>query len=70
MKKRRFYVIRKQGDLFHRISIRFHRDAVTGEWSVSLSGFGDLYGKANPGIMWLWGSMRSFSKAFPSCYNF
>lgn len=26
MKKRRFYVIRKQGDLFHRISIRFHRD--------------------------------------------
>ena len=40
MKKRRFYVIRKQGDLFHRISIRFHRDAVTGEWSVSLSGFG------------------------------
>lgn len=42
MKKRRFYVIRKQGDLFHRISIRFHRDAVTGEWSVSLSGFGHM----------------------------
>lgn len=40
MKKRRLYVIRKQGDLFHRISIRFHRDAVTQEWSVSLSGFG------------------------------
>ena len=31
MKKRRLYVIRKQGDLFHRISIRFHRDAVTQE---------------------------------------
>ena len=40
MKKHRLYMIRKQGDLFHRISIRFHRDAVTGEWSVSLSGFG------------------------------
>ena len=68
MKKRRFYVIRKQGDLFHRISIRFHRDAVTGEWSVSLSG--DLCGKANPRTMWLWESMRSFSNAVPSCYNF
>ncbi len=42
MKKCRFYVIRKQGDLFHRISIRFHRDAITGEWSVYLSGFGHM----------------------------
>ena len=30
----------------------------------------DLCGKANPRTMWLWESMRSFSKAFPSCYNF
>ena len=43
MKKHRLYVIRKQGDLFHRISIRLHRDAVTGEWSVSLSGFGHMF---------------------------
>lgn len=43
MKKHRLYVIRKQGDLFHRISIRFHRDAVTQEWSVTLSGFGHMF---------------------------
>ncbi len=30
----------------------------------------DLCGKANPRTMWLWESMRSFSKAVPSCYNF
>ena len=29
----------------------------------------DLCGKANPRTMWLWESMRSFSKAFPSCYR-
>ena len=34
MKKRSFYVIRKQRDLFHRISIQLHRDAVTGEWVI------------------------------------
>ena len=74
MKKHRLYMIRKQGDLFRCISIRLHRDTVTGEWSVSLSGFGHMLmictAKPIPGIMWLWGSMRSFSKAFPSCYNF
>jgi hypothetical protein len=43
MKKHRLYVIRKQGDLFHHISIRFHRDTVTQEWSVSLSGFGHMF---------------------------
>ena len=43
MKKRRFYVIRKQGYLFHGISIQLHRDTVTGEWSVSLSGFGSMF---------------------------
>ena len=42
MRKHRIYVIRKQGDLFHRFSIRFYRDAVTGEWSASLSGFGHM----------------------------
>ena len=42
MKKRRLYVIRKHGDLFHRISIQLHRDTVTGEWSVSLTGFGHM----------------------------
>ena len=30
----------------------------------------DLCGKANPRTMWLWESMRSFSKAVSSCYNF
>ena len=33
-------MIRKQGDQYRRISIRFHRDKVTGDRSVSLSGFG------------------------------
>ena len=42
MKKHRLYMIRKQGDLFRCISIRLHRDTVTGEWSVSLSGFGHM----------------------------
>ena len=42
MKKHRIYMIRKQGDLFRCISIRLHRDTVTGEWSVSLSGFGHM----------------------------
>ena len=40
MRKRRLYVIRKQGDQYHTLSIRFHRDTITGERSVSLSGFG------------------------------
>ena len=34
MKTRNFYVIRKQRDLFHRILIQLHRDAVTGEWVI------------------------------------
>ncbi len=40
MRKHRLCVIRKQGDHYHHISIRFHRDMVTGEYSVALSGFG------------------------------
>ena len=40
MRKRRLYVIRKQGDQYHTLSIHFHRDMITGERSVSLSGFG------------------------------
>ena len=40
MRKHRLYVIRKQGDQYHPVSIHFHRDTVTGECSVSLSGFG------------------------------
>ena len=42
MKKYQLCVIRKQGDLYRRISIRFHRDTVTGELSVSFSGGGRL----------------------------
>jgi len=42
MRKHRIYVIGKQGDLFHRFSIRLYRDAVTGELSASLSGFGHM----------------------------
>ena len=42
MKKHRLYMIRKQGDLFRCISIWLHRDTVTGEWSVSLPGFGHM----------------------------
>ena len=40
MRKHRLCMIRKQGDQYRRISIRFHRDKVTGDRSVSLSGFG------------------------------
>ena len=42
MKKYQLCVIRKQGDLYRRISIRFHRDTVTGELSVSFSGGGRM----------------------------
>ena len=42
MKKYQLCVIRKQGDLYRRISVRFHRDTVTGELSVSFSGGGRL----------------------------
>lgn len=42
MRKHQLCVIRKQGDQYRPISIRFHRDTVTGERSVSLSGFGCL----------------------------
>ena len=69
MKKHRLYVIRKQGDLFHRISIRFYRDTVTGEWSVSLSGFGHMLMicAAKP-IPELYGTVRfcgRFPRPFP-----
>ena len=33
-------MIRRQGDQYRSISIRLHRDKVTGDRSVSLSGFG------------------------------
>lgn len=42
MKKYQLCVIRKQGDLYRSISIRFHRDTVTGERSVSFSGGGRM----------------------------
>lgn len=42
MKKYQLCVIRKQDDLYRRISIRFHRDTVTGELSVSFSGGGRM----------------------------
>lgn len=65
MKKHRLYVIRKQGDLFHRISIRFHRDAVTREWSVSLSGFGHVFMICiTQSIPELYGTVRFFGR-FP-----
>ena len=42
MRKHRLYVIRRQGGLYRRISVRFHRDAVTGERTLRLSGFGHM----------------------------
>ena len=42
MKKYQLCVIRKQSDLYRRISIRVHRDTVTGELSVSFSGGGRM----------------------------
>ncbi len=43
MRKHRLCVIRKKVDRHRHISIRFYRDAVTGECSVSLSGFGCVF---------------------------
>ena len=40
MRKHRLCVIRRQGDQYRSISLRLHRDTVTGDRSVSLSGFG------------------------------
>ena len=40
MRKHRLYVIRKKGSRYCHLSLRFYRDAVTGECSVTLSGFG------------------------------
>ena len=40
MRKHRLCVIRRQDDQYRSISIRLHRDKVTGDRSVSLSGFG------------------------------
>ena len=40
MRKHRLCVIRRQGDQYRSISIRLHRDKVSGDRSVSLSGFG------------------------------
>ena len=69
MKKRRLYVIRKQGDLFHRISIQFHRDAVTQEWSVALSGFGHMLmicaAKPIPELYSLISLLDQFPRQFP-----
>lgn len=40
MRKYQLCVIRKHGDQYRTVSIHFHRDTITGERSVSLSGFG------------------------------
>ncbi len=40
MRKHRLCMIRKRGDQYRPVSIRFHRDIITGECSVSLSGLG------------------------------
>ena len=43
MKKHRLYVIRRMGSQYRHVSIRLSRDAVTGEYSVSLSGFHRMF---------------------------
>ena len=64
MKKYQLCVIRKQGDLYRRISIRFHRDTVTGELSVSFSGGGRLilicFEEKIPDLVRLISSQRRF----------
>ncbi len=42
MTKYRLYTIRRQGDQFRHISIHLDRDAVTGEPSICLTGFGNM----------------------------
>ena len=64
MKKYQLCVIRKQSDLYRRISIRFHRDTVTGELSVSFSGGGRLilicFEEKIPDLVRLISSRRQF----------
>ena len=42
MRKHHLYVIRRRGRQYRRPGLRFHRDTVTGEYSVCLSGFGRM----------------------------
>ena len=42
MRKCRLTTIRKQGTQYRRPGLHFHRDTVTGEYSVCLSGFGRM----------------------------
>ena len=42
VKRHRLSVLRKRGDLYRHISIQFHRDTVTGEYSAFISGFGSM----------------------------
>lgn len=42
MRKHRLYVTRRRGRQYRRPGLHFHRDTVTGEYSVCLSGFGRM----------------------------
>ena len=57
MKGQRLSVIRKNGDQYRHISIRFRRDTVTGEYSFCLSGFGCMF-------------MLCLEKVIPELINF
>ena len=69
MRKHRLYVIRKQGDLYRHFSIRFHRDTVTGEYSISLFGFGHMImvcmEKVIPGLAELAYPYWKYPRLFP-----
>ncbi len=69
MGKYRLYVIRKQGNQYQHLSVGFCRDTVTGEYSVSLSGFGWLFmvclEKAIPELISLARPRNQFPRQMP-----
>lgn len=69
MRKYRLCVIRKQGDQYRPLSIRFHRDVVTGDCSVSLSGHGHMLmicmEKVIPGLASIVYPYHKFPRRFP-----
>lgn len=69
MRKHRLCVIRKQGNQYSPPLIRFHRDVVTGDCSISVSGFGHLLmiclEKMIPGLDSMVYPFHKFPRRFP-----
>ena len=74
MRKHRLCVIRKRGDQYRFVSIRFHRDAITRECSVFLSGFGCMLmfcmEKVIPELISLVKPHGRFPRQLPYCIQY